>query len=159
MENSVYVAGDEFGNIITVSKNNPEFGWITLKQDSIVVHNGWANNRSLSAIIMGKVSVLEQMNHAAGQILDGNIVVVESLKPFTSEDRDVKLSGPNGIPCTYQGQTIYRKTFYTDNPDARNILISHDNADEIRAFNAHGKSSIEDLIKPKNSAPKPILSL
>jgi len=132
MTNPVYVVGDENGSVITLSKNNPEFGWITVRQDSLSIDNGWANRKSLSAIIMGRPDILEAFDLAAGEILSGKIVVVEQLKPFSSEDKDLKIAGSTGIVCKSNGQPIYRKTFYTTNVDAQSVFIQHDNADEIR---------------------------
>lgn len=128
----VYVVGDENGSVITVSSNNPEYGWVTLRQDVLSITNGWANKKSLSTIIMGEVGVLEAMDLAAGEVLDGKIVVIEQLKPFTTPDRDVKVAGSSKIVCKVNGQPIYRKTFYTVDPKINSVFIQHDNVDEIR---------------------------
>lgn len=132
MESSVYVAGDENGGVITLSQNNPEYGWITLRQDQMIIHNGWLQNKSLSTIIMGKAVDLEKMNLAEGQVLEGCIYVKEQLEPFSSEDRDVKVAGATGIVCSVNGQPIYRKTFYSKQ-HVDSTYIQHDNAEEIRA--------------------------
>lgn len=127
----VYVVGDENGSVITLSSNNPEYGWITLRQDQMLIHNGWLQNKSLSTIIMGKSVDLEKMNLAEGQVLEGCIYVKEQLEPFSSEDRDVKVAGSTGIVCSVNGQPIYRKTFYSKQ-HVDSTFIQHDNADEIR---------------------------
>lgn len=132
MANPVYVVGDENGSAISVSKNNTDFGWITVRQDNLSITNGWANKKSISAIIMGRVDVLEALDLAAGEILDGQIVVVEQLKPFSSEDRDLKIAGSTKVVCKVNGQPIYRKTFYTNDMNAKSVFIQHDNAEEIR---------------------------
>ena len=151
MENPVYVSGDEFGNVISVSKNNRDFGWITLVQDNVLIQDGWANNKKLTSIIMGKLEVLDKLNYVAGEILPGKIIVIESLTPFSSEDYDVKLSGPNGIPCTFEGKRIYRKTFYTDNLESKSIFVKHDNKEEIKAFNA---GTLNKKVEPVNKASR-----
>ena len=132
MTNLVYVSADENGSVINISKNNSDFGWVTLRQDKLVITNGWAQNKSLSTIILGKVENLEAFNFAEGQALDGKIIVREQLTPFIDETRDVKVAGSTGVVCKVNGQPIYRKTFYTMNTDEKDIFIQHDNVDEIR---------------------------
>ena len=132
MENSVYVAGDENGGVITVSQNNPEYGWVTLRQDQILINNGWVQNKSLSTIVMGRVADLEAMNLAEGEVLDGQIIVREQTEPFTSADRDIKVAGATGIVCSVGGKPIYRKTFYTLDTNQKSVFVQHDNAEEIR---------------------------
>lgn len=132
MENSVYVAGDENGGVITLSQNNPEYGWITLRQDQMLINNGWVQNKSLSTIIMGKATDLERMNLVEGQVLEGCIYVKEQLEPFSDSDRDIKVAGATGIVCSVDGKPIYRRTFYS-NRHVENTFIQHDNTEEIRA--------------------------
>lgn len=128
----VYVVGDENGSIITVSPKNPDFGWLTLRQDATLIINGWANKKSLSTIIMGQVDVLETMDLTAGEVLTGKIVIVERLEPFSTPERDLKIAGSSNVVCKLKGQPIYRKTFYTADTKIENVLIAHDNIDEIR---------------------------
>jgi len=139
----VYIVGDENGSIITVSPKNPDFGWLTLRQDSTLIINGWANKKSLTTIIMGQVDVLETMDLAAGEVLTGKIVIVEKLEPFSTSDRDLKIAGSSNVVCKLKGQPIYRKTFYTVDSTANNVLIAHDNIDEIR--NSLSNNNSKDL--------------
>lgn len=141
---TVYVAGDDMGNVITVSNNNSDYGWITLKQDALDMSNGWANKKTRSAIIMGLVSVLEDFNLTHGEVLPGKIVIREQTEPFSTPDRDVKRAGAEGpILTDADGNTIYRKTFFKDqayldsNPDqAVDVTIQYANVEEVRDYNA-----------------------
>lgn len=141
---TVYVAGDDMGNIITVSQNNPDYGWITLKQEALDLTNGWANKKTRSAIIMGLVNVLEDFNLTHGEVLPGKIVVREQTEPFSTPDRDVKRAGADGPVLTdADGNTIYRKTFFIDQATidadpSRGVdtMIPHANAEEVREYNA-----------------------
>lgn len=150
-QTSVYVAGDDMGNIITVSSNNSDYGWITLKQDTTEINNGWLNTRTRSTIVMGLVSTLEDLNLAAGEVLDGRIVIREQTQPFTDADRDVKRAGADGPILTDEnGNAIYRKTFYVDqdtinsNPEkGQDVLIPHANVEEVREFNASQRSNMK----------------
>jgi hypothetical protein len=140
----VYVAGDSMGNVITVSNNNPEYGWITLKQDFTEVSNGWINNKIRSTIIMSTVDTLEKLNLAEGEIMEGRIVIREQTEPFSTPDRDVKRAGAEGpVLVDANGNTIYRRTFFVsqsainDNPaEGEDVLIPYANVEEVKAFNA-----------------------
>jgi polyribonucleotide nucleotidyltransferase len=152
MTNSVYIVGDDNGSVINLSKNNPNYGWITLRQDKLTISNNWAQNKSVSTLITGEVNVLEAFNFAAGQVLDGHIVIREQLTPFTAEDRDIKVAGSTGVICSVKGQAVYRKTFYTEDMTQKDIFVAHDNTEEIRQALAVQKlsnvtPSIESLVE------------
>jgi len=133
--NKVTVAANKDGNIIGISENSPEFGYIRVEQNAPVINErGWLRFSKRSSLIKGKVEDLLQCNYKAGQEIQGRIVVVESLTPFNTEnpDRDLKLAGDTGVVCRIDDQPIYRQSFFTTNVDAVDELITHDNADEIR---------------------------
>jgi hypothetical protein len=135
MNTKVIVTADENGNVIGVSKNNPEFGYIRVEQTApMVTDRGWLKISKRSSLIKGKVEDLQILNYVPGQQLAGSIVVKESLQPFNTEnpDRDLKIAGDTGVVCRIDDQPIYRQTFYTTNPNAVDELITHDNAEEIR---------------------------
>ncbi len=54
-------------------------------------------------------------------------------------DRDLKIAGSTGIPCTLDDQPIYRQSFYTTNESAQDQLIMHNNGDDIRSVQAAQK--------------------
>lgn len=131
----VIVTADENGNVIGVSQNNPEYGYIRVEQQAIQINDeGWLRNVKRSALIKGKVVDLQQAEYKQGTLLPGKIVVVESLIPFNIDnpDRDLKLAGPTGVICRIDDQPIYRQTFYTQNPTACDEFISHTNREEIK---------------------------
>jgi hypothetical protein len=154
----VYVAGDDMGNVITVSNNNPEYGWVTLKQETTEVSNGWINQKTRSTIIMGTLEVLEGLNLGAGQVMPGTIVIKEQTTPFTTPDRDVKRAGAEGpVLLDKDGNTIYRKTFFvaqstlSTNPEAgEDTLIPHANVEEVKEFNASQRSLTRVETKQEN---------
>ena len=43
--------------------------------------------------------------------------------------------GYTGVVCCVDGQPIYRKTEYTYDVNAQDVLINHDNGDDIRSAN------------------------
>lgn len=137
MNKKVVVVASQEGVVARPNPNNPEFGHIRVSQTSMQMENGFARKVSRTALINGKLAELRELGLKAGEELDGKIIVKESLTPFNKEnpDSDLKLAGETGVPCTIGGQKIYRKSFYvTDN--STDVLIAHDNTDEIKAKQA-----------------------
>jgi hypothetical protein len=132
---TVKVAADKNGNVIGISQNNPEYGYIRVEQAATQINDqGWLRNVKRSALIKGKVEDLLACNYKEGTTINGKIVVVESLTPFnpTNPDRDLKVAGETGVICRIDDQPIYRQTFFTQNLNAYDELITHDNTDEIK---------------------------
>jgi len=143
MQNKVQIVPDELGNVIRVSQNNSEFGHVRLQQERVSFGNtGWVNRKVVSTLLHGKVEDLREMGIQNMKELTGKIVVRESLQPFnmSDPDRDLKIAGETGIICCQDGQPIYRKTSFTADVNAEDVLVSHDNGDAIREAN-QGKSS------------------
>jgi len=153
--NKVTVAADKNGNVIGISPNNPEYGWIRVEQNARVINDrGWLRNSKRSALIKGKVEDLVASNYKDGEEITGKIIVVESHDPFNPEnpDRDIKIAGDTGVICRVDDQAIYRQTFFTPNVNAQDELIMHTNADEIkevqsaqRAIGSLNKSRLKEL--------------
>jgi len=151
----VTVAADKNGNVIGISPNNPEYGWIRVEQNSRVINDrGWLRNAKRSALIKGKVEDLVDSNYKDGEEITGKIIVVESHDPFNPEnpDRDIKIAGDTGVICRVDDQAIYRQTFFTPNVNAQDELIMHTNAEEIkevqsaqRAIGSLNKSRLKEL--------------
>lgn len=141
---TVEVLADDAGNVVIVSKNNQEYGHIRIRQVRMVVdERGFARNRPTTALIPGLVKDLKCFNWTAGQKIKGCIYFKEQLTPFNVKEpkRDYKIAGKTGLNCTINAQPIYRKTFYSANPDKEDMpildekgnIVTHDNGDYIRA--------------------------
>lgn len=153
--NKVKVAADKNGNVIGISPNNPEYGWIRVEQNARVISDrGWLRNAKRSALIKGKVEDLVDSNYNEGEEITGRIIVVESHNPFNPEnpDRDLKIAGDTGVICRVDDQPIFRQTFFTPNVNAEDELIMHTNAEEIkdvqtaqRGFKSVGNSILKEL--------------
>jgi hypothetical protein len=131
----VKVAADKNGNVIGISQNNPDYGYIRVEQQAIQINDqGWLRNSKRSALIKGKVVDLLETGYREGTEIPGKIVIMESTNPFNTEnpDRDLKVAGDTGIVCRVDDQPIYRQSFYTTNPNANDEFISHNNNDEIK---------------------------
>jgi hypothetical protein len=151
MENRVTVTADQNGNVVGVSQNNPEYGYIRVEQVATQINEqGWLRNVKRSALIKGKVEDLVATGYREGSVLPGKIVVVESLTPFNPEnpDRDLKIAGSTGIICRVDDQPIYRQSFYTTNPNAYDQLLSHNNSTEIREVMS--AQQLMSLLKPED---------
>lgn len=136
MNSKVKVTADEAGNVVIVSKNNPEWAHIRVEQSRIVIDdNGFARKRVISALVHGTVEDLKSFGWTKGVDLPGRIVFKESLEPFNvaQPERDYKIAGKTGIVCCQDAQPIYRKTFYTLNTSAEDISVAHNNIEDIRA--------------------------
>lgn len=146
MNKSVKVTANEAGQVVNVSKNNPDFGYIRVEQEKASFDaNGWARLRKVSALIPGSVADLKSFGWIAGQSLAGHIVTVESLEPFNTQnpEKDVKVAGETGIICTVGGNPIYRRSFYTEDMSRTDVTIPHDNIEEIKAAYAELETSEE----------------
>lgn len=148
MQKKVNILADDMGNVVRLSKNNPEYGYIRLSyKDNSIGTNGWLKSRELTTLILGTVENLTAYVKSLGNDLrlSGKIVVKESLEPFNANDpdRDLKYAGDTGIICCQDGQPIYRKTEYTYDVDATDVLVKHNNGDAIRAANAALDTKVE----------------
>lgn len=131
----VRVIGDDKGNVINISQNNPEYGYIRVQQETIQVNErGWLKAVTRSALLKGKVEDLEKAGYTINTVLPGKIIVVESLTPFNQQnpEKNMKIAGSTGVVCRIDDQPIYRETFYTTNVNAYDEFISHNNSDEIK---------------------------
>lgn len=148
MQNKVQIIPDDLGSVIRVSQNNSEFGHVRLQQERVTFGNtGWVNRKTVSTLLHGKVEDLREMGIQNMKELPGKIVIRESLEPFnsTDPDRDLKIAGDTGIICCQDGQPIYRKTMYTADVNAEDVLVAHNNSEAIRE--ANGNSSTATKLK------------
>jgi hypothetical protein len=144
MGTKVTVIGNEQGQVINVSTNNPEYGYVRVVQTRTMFdESGFLRARKVYALIPGRVEELEMAGFRANQELNGQIIVKESLTPFNENDpeRDLKIAGDTGIVCSVEGQPIYRRTQFTASSNAEDTLIQHDNVEELRAaYEASGSA-------------------
>lgn len=141
MDSKVKVTADQLGNVVVISKNNAEWGYIKVEQARTVFDDdGFVRKKVITALIHGKIDDLISFNWHKNQELEGKIVFKESLEPFNPKEpeRDYKIAGETGVNCKSGGQPIYRKHFYTKKANIEDVSVMHDNIAEIRA--AYGKT-------------------
>jgi hypothetical protein len=154
MESKVKVTGDELGNVIHQSVNNPEYGYVRVEQvRSMYDDNGFLRRRLVSALIQGSMEDLKQEGYRLGQDLPGKIVIIESLNPTNKKDhtKNIKTAGNTGVVCKVGNQPIYRRTLYTIISNLSDELVKHDNTEEIKAANGLSKIKIS-AINPSASS-------
>jgi hypothetical protein len=139
------MAADATGSVISKSENNKDYGYIRLEQTRLVINENtnFMEPKTLSVLIHGTVDNLKKSGFYAGQELPGVITVKESTEPFnkTNPERDLKVAGNTGIVCTINGQPIYRKTVYSQTSSSEDVLVKHDNTEQLRtAYEAGSKS-------------------
>lgn len=147
-QNKVKVTADQHGNVIIVSKNNPEYGSIRVEQEAIQINEqGWLKTAKRFAFIKGKVEELAACKYKKGDEIVGKIVVKESFEPFNPEnpEKNLKMAGNSGVVCRYNDQPIYRESFFTTNMNAHDELIMHTNREEIKEVITTSKAS--DIMK------------
>lgn len=147
MNSKVKVVADATTNsVITVSQNNPEYGFVRLEQTRTMFDdNNFLKLKVVSTLIHGTVAELQAAGFYAGQELPGKIVVTESMEPFNAKnpERDYKVAGNTGIICTLGGSPIYRKTTYSTASNVEDTLVRHDNVEQLRqAYAAQSKTTI-----------------
>lgn len=156
MSAKVKVIGDETGNVINQSANNPEYGYVRVEQiKTMFDENSFLRRKAVSALIHGYMDDLKAEGYYAGQELPGKIQVIESIKPFSEKNptQGLKRAGNTGIVCTVEGLPIYRKTIYSGNASAEDVLVKHDNIDVIRnAFKAETATNVDKLTAVNPSA-------
>lgn len=133
----VVIADETTGAVVNVSENNPEWGYVRVKQTRILADekSGFLRAKTVTALMPGLVEDLKAAEFYAGQALTGKIVIEESLTPFNKKnpEKDLKIAGKTGIVCTIGGQPIYRRTKFSFNTQAEDTYQQHDNVEELRA--------------------------
>ena len=143
MKGSVIVVADKNGNVI-VQNSNPDYGYIQLIQDRMEVNSkGWLDTKTFSCLLKGLVSDLKKLRYSAGQELQGNIIINESLCPFNKVDpkKNLKIAPSTGeVFHTKRGEPIYRDTFWDPTGCKDDVLIQ---------FDSRQTKTLKTLIKVK----------
>jgi len=121
-----------------LGKDGKRYGFIRIAQQEVDLSAAVAQVKTRSAI----KSIAEDSYNAAkdflteGTTMPGKIVAKESL--IKEQGYTEKRAGTteNAPVCKLGGKTIYRTTVYTEVDSEMDVLIQHDNAEEIKAFQA-----------------------
>ena len=156
MQNKVQIIPDEMGNVIRMS-NNPEYGYVRLSQNTFQINNGFMQRKNVTTLLHGKLEDLREMGIQNKTEITGKIVVKEQLTPFSDNnpERDYKIAGTTGIICCVHGEPIYRRTVFTSDVTAEDVLLDHTNNDAIREANNGGftATKLKEVVKNKVATP------
>ena len=127
----------ETGRVLTQNPKNQDWSTVRLEQETFVMNGRIAGKVTRSAFITGPTEVLNAMNlQPNGEYpVPGKLVVKESLTPFY-EGQKAKVAGDTGVECKLDGQPIYRQVEFSNDTTAPDVLIAHNNTEEIRAVQA-----------------------
>jgi hypothetical protein len=141
----VVLSDDTTGAVVNISANNPEWGYVRVKQTRILADekSGFLRAKTVTAIMPGLVEDLQAADLYAGQQMTGKIVIEEALTPFNKKnpERDLKIAGKTGIVCRLDGEPIYRRTRFSFNTEAEDTYKQHDNVEELRTAYAEEQGS------------------
>lgn len=121
-----------------LGKDGKRYGFIRVEQQEVDMSTAVIQVKVRSAI----KSISEDSFNAAkdflteGTAMPGKIVAKESLVKELGYTEKRAGTAENAPLCTIGGKTIYRTTVYTEIADETDVLIAHDNAEEIKAFQA-----------------------
>lgn len=153
----------ETGNLVNAYEGNPEFGYVVLSQISSTFVNGWLREQKKSTIIKGDTKALQSFVQANPTLqLEGGLFTKEYLEdevpanvskqhfdsslPYEEQiSTYIKRAGNEGPALMKDSKRILRFTDWVQSGNDIDSLISHDNVDEIKAFNAAMESSSADL--------------
>jgi hypothetical protein len=131
------VVPTETGMVIRVNEKNKDFGYILLRQvRNEFSEEGFIEEKPITCLVKGHLASLKRLKWTPWQQLKGKIVVQESLEPFREKsiDYDIKMSSrEGGVMLVHEDQPIFRRTFYSVNPEKADTYIKHTNVDEVRA--------------------------
>lgn len=102
--------------------NNPEVYRIRVEQSTTKCNSGFARIEKRSALINGPKEVMETL--AKQKTLQGKIVVEESITPFW-KGQEPKINPSTGEVVMQGGNPIYRRTTFTQNVQANDVLVQH----------------------------------
>jgi len=143
MNNLVTVRVNDKGVSINKTKN-PEIGYIIFEQKATELKNGWFADKTLSALVMGPMDLLNSMDLTKPIV--GKIVVKESILPLNEADLTygLKYAGNTGVVCMAGDDAIYRTTELVYDLNEQSTFVKHTNGAQIREANSTGEA-VESL--------------
>ena len=142
----VTIIGNKKNEVLTVSPNNPEYGWLAVQSTQPTFQEGFMRLGKRVAFIAGTVKQLEEyisgLNLVVGSELPGKIVIREQLEPIDANNLETGIKYPNaaakeaGLMCSVGDQPVYRRAFYTPDLSIIDTLVQHHNGADIKEFMA-----------------------
>ena len=151
---NVQITPSKEGQLITVYKNNSDYGYITLTSTELSTDSrGWIRESKRSTLMRATVDLLQKyiaMNKTltvAGKIYVEEFLeseVPDSFKERFNKNVDyetqikpyVKRAGKDGVELTLGGERILRFTSYDPSGTIEDSKVAHDNTDAVKASKA-----------------------
>lgn len=125
MNNQVKVTKHpETGAVVTPAPSNPDYGYVRVESKQLSFEGGFARMQTRSALIRMEMELAQYFTE--NQILEGKIVVKESLTPFY-EGQTPKINPSNSDILHVNGSPIYRTTEFVTDANAQDVLLQHTN--------------------------------
>jgi hypothetical protein len=158
---NVQITPSKEGQLITVYKNNSDYGYITLTSTELSTDSrGWIRESKRSTLMRATVDLLQKyiaMNKTltvAGKIyveeflesevpdsfverFNKNVDYETQIRPY------VKRAGKDGVELTLGGERILRFTSYDPSGTIEDSKVAHDNTDAVKASKATGVAKME----------------
>ena len=158
---NVQITPSKEGQLITVYKNNSDYGYITLTSTELSTDaRGWIRESKRSTLMRATVDLLQKyiaMNKTltvAGKIyveeflesqvpdsfverFNKNVDYETQIRPY------VKRAGKDGVELTLGGERILRFTSYDPSGTIEDSKVAHDNTDAVKASKATGVAQME----------------
>lgn len=130
------------GNFINTT-SNPDVCYMILRQEVIEVKNNFPQPKLRSCIFFGTQETLSMFIENPEMFKGAKIIRKDSFKPFDTKnpERTLKVAGNTGIVCTKEGMNIYTTTEVSWEENAKDVIIEHDNIEEIKAANRSNLSN------------------
>lgn len=144
MNNKITAKADKAGILVRPFKKGSDKGYIVVESKEQVMNGGWIKEVTRTALIKGKLTLLEALV-AAG--IPGRIAVREYLEsevPTTMDtymdqskdyddrvDQFIKRAGEDGPELTLGDERILRFSIWDASGKMEDIMVDHDNKEEV----------------------------
>ena len=157
----VSITPSKEGNLVTAYAGNADFGFIILAQTTSLFVNGWLREVTKRTIMKGGVKALQSFVSGNPTLeVEGQLVVKEytegdvpdaissqhfdSSLPYEEQiDGYIKKAGSEGPALMSDGKRILRFTIWDQSKSETDLVVAHDNGEEVKAYNAATADSAE----------------
>lgn len=153
----------KFNDGLTIHPSSTTPGWscIRVAEETLKIVNGMPNMVQKSAIMRQKNEIIAAIVADPLLLASAHVQVIEKLEselndgelyiPPTSSyaevlEKQAKRAGVGGPILRKNGERIIRYTRVTDNPEEIDIVVSHDNVEEVKAWSAAQKAAAGAMI-------------
>ncbi len=127
-------AHPQTGLVLTANTNKEGWSTVRVEQSTPTMSGRIVNLNNRVAFITGKTADLEKLGLSANSEfpIPGKLVVKEATTPFY-EGQKAKLVPGTEVVCSVGGQPIYRQTEFSSDVNEADVLVQHDNVEQIKA--------------------------